>query len=153
MDSLIGAKALKKVFQEASSSVLDIGSGNGFPGLVCAVLYPEIPFILCDRSLKKTEFLSHCVFQLHCSNVKVLCRDAMLLEEKFALILSKGTASLTSLLKILERVLEPKGKAFLWKSLGQEANWPKKSLFSGTIFKTYQAEERERILLQVQKKG
>ena len=61
-DSLIGAKALEEVFKKSRLPVFDIGSGNGFPGLVCAVLYPETPFVLCDRSLKKTEFLRHCVF-------------------------------------------------------------------------------------------
>lgn len=151
-DSLIGAKALERVFKETSHPVLDIGSGNGFPGLVCAVLYPEIPFVLCDRSLKKTEFLRHCVFELNCSNVKVLCREAALLEAKFALILSKGTSSLTNLLKIFEKILDSKGKAFLWKNSGAEAHWPEHSPFFGEIFKTYQMEGKERILLKVQRK-
>ena len=151
-DSLIGAKALEGVFQESSHPVLDMGSGNGFPGLVCAILYPDIPFILCDRSLKKTEFLRHCVFQLNCSNVKVFCKEASLLEEKFALILSKGTASLKVMLKIFEKILDPKGKAFLWKNLETEMSWPEQSSFSGEIFKTYQVGERKRVLLRIQRK-
>ena len=150
-DSFVGAKALNKVFK-SSVPVLDIGSGNGFPGMVCALLYPEIPFIFCDRSLKKTEFLKHCVFQLNCSNVKVICQEAELLSEKFKRVLSKGTASTRSVLKILGEILDPQGQAFLWKNSHWRAQWPEKVSFIPEVFKVYEVQAGEkRVLLKVQK--
>ena len=148
-DSLFGALVLEKVFKTSSSPVLDMGSGNGFPGLVCAILYPETFFILCDRSLKKTEFLNHCVFKLNCSNVKVLCQEATDLKDKFKIALSKGTASTETVLKILQKVLSPEGKAFLWKNSHWKRDWPKESSFSPKVLKTYKIKEQTKVLLKV----
>lgn len=147
-DSLFGAMALKKVLK-SSAQVLDMGSGNGFPGLVCAILYPETFFVLCDRSLKKTEFLSHCVFKLNCSNVKVICQEAGDLKDKFKILLSKGTASTETVLKILQKVLSPEGKAFLWKSSLWKEEWPKESSFLPKVLKTYRLKEQTKVLLEV----
>ncbi len=37
--------------------VLDVGSGGGFPGLVLAIVRPELDMHLLDSTAKKTEFL------------------------------------------------------------------------------------------------
>ena len=148
VDSFYGAMALEEAFK-SSSSVLDLGSGNGFPGLVCAILYPETSFVLCDRSLKKTEFLNHCVFQLNCSNVKVLCQEAKDLKKQFQKILSKGTSSTEIVLKILEKILSPKGQAFLWKNSSWKREWPETNSFTPRVLKTYTIKKQTKILLEV----
>ena len=63
-----GEAELKALFEESlltvpllarfagKEAVLDIGSGNGFPGFVFAALYPETPVILCERNRKRAEF-------------------------------------------------------------------------------------------------
>ena len=152
MDSLIGAKALKNFLKKTSLPVLDIGSGNGFPGIVCAILYPKTQFVLCERSLKKTEFLKHCIFQLNCSNVRVLCQEAGLLNKTFTRILSKETASTKTVLKVLEKVLAPQGQAFLWKNPEWKSQWPKKTSFFPEIIQTYEIQKgRKRVLLKIQR--
>lgn len=40
-----------------ANGLLDIGSGGGFPGLVLAALYPELPVTLVERSAAKAGFL------------------------------------------------------------------------------------------------
>ena len=37
--------------------VLDFGSGAGFPGLVCAIIRPELEFYLLERDIRKGVFL------------------------------------------------------------------------------------------------
>ena len=43
--------------KENSASVLDLGTGAGFPGIVLAILYPQYKFYLVDSLMKRIEFL------------------------------------------------------------------------------------------------
>ena len=43
--------------KEDSASVLDLGTGAGFPGIVLAVLRPQYKFTLVDSLMKRIEFL------------------------------------------------------------------------------------------------
>ena len=52
--------------------ILDIGSGGGFPGIVCAILQPDSQFVLVDSTRKKTEFLQAVVTKLNLTNVQVV---------------------------------------------------------------------------------
>jgi 16S rRNA (guanine527-N7)-methyltransferase len=50
------------------NEIYDIGSGNGFPGLVLAILAPHIKVNLVDADMRKTEFLKHVVHSLGLSS-------------------------------------------------------------------------------------
>jgi 16S rRNA (guanine527-N7)-methyltransferase len=52
-------------------SLLDVGSGAGFPGLVLAVAMPHLQVTLLDPALKRTRFLAHAVRELAVPNVHV----------------------------------------------------------------------------------
>ncbi len=51
---------------------LDLGSGGGFPGVICAVLELE-PWILAESEKSKALFLSAAIQKLKLSNVSVHC--------------------------------------------------------------------------------
>ncbi len=51
--------------------LFDIGSGNGFPGMIMAILHPNVPVILVDRDERKSEFLKHIANALQLKNVTV----------------------------------------------------------------------------------
>ena len=36
----------------AGSSIMDLGTGGGFPGIPCAILFPEVQFTLIDGTRK-----------------------------------------------------------------------------------------------------
>lgn len=148
-ESLITAQMLSPLFSAAI--VLDLGSGNGFPGLVCGILYPDTPFILCERNRKKAEFLKQALFHTKCSNIKVLCQPAEELKSSFSLILSKATGPMDRILTLLETVLDRKGSAIFWKSPNWDQDWPENPLFSAKIFKTYSLEGKKRTLLQIKR--
>lgn len=46
------------------AKVLDVGSGGGFPGLVVAILRPDLEVTLLDATRKKVEFLRSVVAEL-----------------------------------------------------------------------------------------
>ncbi len=55
-----------------SGSLLDVGSGAGFPGLPLAILDPGMPVTLLDSAGKKVRFLRHVVRSLGLANVELV---------------------------------------------------------------------------------
>lgn len=58
---------LKKI-----STVLDIGSGAGFPGIVLKIFYPHLAITLIDANNKKTKFLNYIISKLNLKNIEVI---------------------------------------------------------------------------------
>lgn len=56
-------------------SAYDLGSGNGTPGMVWAILDPSSQFTLVEIDQRKSEFLKHCVRELNLPNVDVINSD------------------------------------------------------------------------------
>lgn len=68
MDSL----ACTKVFlPETAYSILDIGSGAGFPGIPIGIVSPQQNVTLLEPNLKKVAFLHHIIGVLGLKNVRV----------------------------------------------------------------------------------
>nr|BFE84987.1 hypothetical protein GCM10020093_075880 [Planobispora longispora] len=56
----------------ADVRLVDIGSGAGLPGLVLAIVRPDISVTLLEPLLRRTVFLEECVETLKLENVEVL---------------------------------------------------------------------------------
>jgi 16S rRNA (guanine527-N7)-methyltransferase len=52
--------------------VCDVGSGAGLPGIVIAIMRPDIRMVLVEPLLRRTVFLSECVAELALDNVTVI---------------------------------------------------------------------------------
>ena len=50
-------------------SVLDVGTGPGFPGLPLAIARPDMQFFLLDSSQKKINFITHAIASCQLRNV------------------------------------------------------------------------------------
>jgi 16S rRNA (guanine527-N7)-methyltransferase len=62
-------------FIEPHQQVVDIGSGNGFPGIAIGIYHPDVRLILLERSRRKAVFLEEAVAQLGL-NATIVCSDA-----------------------------------------------------------------------------
>lgn len=69
LDSLLYSQALE---QRKNASLLDVGSGAGFPGLPLKILAPELHVTLLEPNEKKTSFLRHIIGTLDLKNVSVV---------------------------------------------------------------------------------
>jgi 16S rRNA (guanine527-N7)-methyltransferase len=58
---------------QAPIKLADLGSGAGLPGLVLAIVLPQIRFVLVEPMARRTKFLEECVGELGLTNVAV-CR-------------------------------------------------------------------------------
>ena len=54
------------------NSLLDIGTGAGFPGLVLKIFYPNLNVTLLDSNNKKTKFLTNLVKKLNLSKIEIV---------------------------------------------------------------------------------
>ena len=86
------APSLWEEFSRAS--VLDLGTGGGFPGIPLAILFPGAQFTLCDSVGKKTLVAGSVAQALGLGNVRVVNRRAESLGEQFSFVVSRAVASL-----------------------------------------------------------
>lgn len=78
----------------AGRTVLDLGTGGGFPGIPLAILWPEVTFTLCDSVGKKTLVASEVAKALGLENVTVVNARAETLPQTFDYVVSRAVASL-----------------------------------------------------------
>lgn len=109
-DSILAWRIIKKDLK--AQEVYDLGSGNGFPGIVMAILAPEIKFHLVDVDQRKSEFLKHVISQIGLKNADVMIRQIETLPERsISAAVSRGYAPLAKAV-VATRKLFPKEGAF-----------------------------------------
>lgn len=100
--------------------LLDIGTGAGFPGLVCKIAKPELRVTLVEPRLKRVSFLKHIVRTLGLQGVNTLaCRveDEELLSDTgdFTHITCRAVADIGSFLDMVKRFRESGAKLICMK--------------------------------------
>lgn len=106
LDSL----ALLDLLKQPHVSLLDVGSGAGFPGLVCKAARPEMRVGLVEPRLKRVSFLRHICRLLELADIEVHgCR----LEERnlegestFGWVVSRAVAEIDDFLTLCSRFKE-----------------------------------------------
>ena len=84
----------KLISFEKGTSVLDVGTGGGFPGIPLAILFPEVSFHLVDSIGKKIKVVSEIVKALNLENVTFSHQRVEELKSKYDFIVSRAFTSL-----------------------------------------------------------
>ena len=107
VDSISCLVALRDLLAEKpTASVVDVGSGAGFPGLPLKIAVPSIRLTLLDSVGKKSAFLQYVVARLGMEGVTVLAGRAEelahqpALREQFDVALGRALAPLPALLEL-----------------------------------------------------
>ncbi len=80
------------------SSIIDVGTGGGFPGIPLAILFPEVKFTLVDSIGKKIRAVEDIAFSLRLANVKAIQSRAEQVRGPFDFAVSRATAPLDRLM-------------------------------------------------------
>lgn len=104
------------------SPVCDIGTGGGFPGIILAIMCPDMKFTLVDSIAKKCKFVEDAARELGLDNVEVITsRAENIKNRRFATILSRGVAKTGDILKYTEKLADKKTVWVLYKGENAEA--------------------------------
>ena len=85
--------------------VCDFGTGGGLPGIILAIVRPDLNLTLLDSRQKKVDVVQKIVDELRLSNVKVICGRGELLgkqaqwNQRFLVITARAVAPLIDLVR------------------------------------------------------
>ena len=97
------------------ASLLDIGSGGGFPGIPLKILMPSLSVTLIDASRKKVSFLKHVIRMLDLDNIEafhVRAEDLSgnnIFEKTYDVIISRALSSTVDFVQMSWPLLTKEG--------------------------------------------
>jgi 16S rRNA (guanine527-N7)-methyltransferase len=106
------------------STLLDAGTGAGFPGVVLAITYPHLEVLMVDSTRKKLNFIEDALHTLGVTNARTLharleeLGDNPAYSRRFDVVTARALASLTELSSLLLPLITSKGKVVAYKGPG-----------------------------------
>jgi 16S rRNA (guanine527-N7)-methyltransferase len=92
--------AIAKVIQfKDNSSILDVGTGGGFPGVPLAILFPNCKFHLVDSINKKLKVINAVSEALELSNIKTTHSRVEAINETYDFIVSRAVTAMPEFTK------------------------------------------------------
>jgi len=115
---LLDSLAAVPAFAQAHN-VLDVGSGGGLPGIVLAIVRPDMKVSMIDTVHKKTAFLTQVKAELGLSNVTVYTArvEQLQVSDKFDVITSRAFADLSDFVNWSSHLLADGGRYIALKGV------------------------------------
>ena len=101
-----------------SSTLLDVGTGAGLPGIVIAIVNPDIKVSLIDKVGKKITFIKRIIAELEIKNIETYHDRVELLtsEEKYDGIISRAFSNMEVFIKSTKHLIKTQGVWYGMKS-------------------------------------
>ena len=116
IDSLTVLNSIKK-----TDSIIDVGTGAGFPGIPIKIAYPETKIVLLDSLNKRINFLDEVINKLELKDIQTIHGRAEDLgqdknhREKYDIAIARAVAPLNVLLEYLSPFVKVNGKCICMK--------------------------------------
>ena len=88
---------------KAGTSILDFGTGGGFPGIPLAIMFPECKFTLIDGTGKKIMVANEVIKAVGLENVEAIHRRGEEEKGKYDFIVSRAVMPLPDIVKLMKK--------------------------------------------------
>ena len=103
-------------FIKQPKTLLDVGTGAGFPGLALAIVMPECEVVLAEPLKKRVSFLKYAAIDGELSNVRVEAKRVEFVEhDAFDLISSRAVTNTKLLLDLTKDISDAKTEYLFYK--------------------------------------
>lgn len=101
---IIHSLAIAKVLNfQPGTTLLDVGTGGGFPGIPMAILFPECQFTLIDSIGKKIKVATEIAKAIGLTNVTCIQERVEMEKGKFDFVISRAVMPLGDLVKLIRK--------------------------------------------------
>lgn len=115
-DSLAIENFFEKFDTSKIKTVLDIGTGGGFPSIPIAITYPHLKVTALDSIAKKIRSVQTIKDKLNIENLEPICTRVENLDAKFDMITSRAVSSLKNICEYALPKLKKGGYFVAYKS-------------------------------------
>lgn len=106
---IIHSLSIAKVLHfQPGTTLLDVGTGGGFPGIPLAILFPECHFTLIDSIGKKIRVATEIAKAIGLTNVTCIQERAEMEKGKFDFVISRAVMPLDDLVKLIRKNISTK---------------------------------------------
>ena len=117
LDSLTALYVINEIRKETGKnlSILDVGSGAGFPGIPLAVFLTNAKIVLLERSEKRTAFLKNVVLLLELENTHVIKDDLKNIRDYYDIVCFRAFSRIADSVRYLIQVMSSRGYIIAYK--------------------------------------
>jgi 16S rRNA (guanine527-N7)-methyltransferase len=108
---ILHSLSLAKIIRfQPGSSIIDVGTGGGFPGIPLAILFPECHFTLIDSIGKKITVVQEVADHLKLANVLARKNRIQEMKTKYDFVVSRAVTAFPDFVSMVRKNVSPHSK-------------------------------------------